>query len=178
MRNSYAMLGDLILPGGYSEQDLNLFDKLDESGWLKYIRLILASSVQAAEKLYLEGASLLVHCSDGWDRTAQLCATIQLILDPYFRTMEGFAVLVEKDWCAFGHKFNDRCGHAVDDPRSEERSPVFVQWMETVWQIQQQFPYAFEFNEDLLVFLCDHIHSGLFGNFLGNYEQQRVNDFQ
>ena len=53
----------------------------------------------------IKGSSVLVHCSDGWDRTAQICSIAQLLLDPYFRTMEGFAVLIEKDWCAFGFKF-------------------------------------------------------------------------
>ena len=51
------------------------------------------------------GVSVLVHCSDGWDRTAQICGLTQLLLDPYFRTLQGFAVLIEKEWCAFGFKF-------------------------------------------------------------------------
>ena len=32
--------------------------------------------------------SVLVHCSDGWDRTAQLVSLAQLMLEPYFRTIE------------------------------------------------------------------------------------------
>ena len=48
------------------------FAKLEESGWLRHVRLILCAGVLAAEKLHLEGASVLVHCSDGWDRTAQV----------------------------------------------------------------------------------------------------------
>jgi len=41
-----------------------------------------------------------------------------------------------------------------------------------------QFPTAFEFNENLLVFLADHIHSGLFGNFLGDNEKYRTIDLK
>lgn len=39
-----------------------------------------------------EGASVLVHCSDGWDRTAQVCSVASLLLDPYYRTVKGFMV--------------------------------------------------------------------------------------
>lgn len=40
----------------------------------------------------VEGASVLVHCSDGWDRTAQVCALGALLMDPYYRTIKGFMV--------------------------------------------------------------------------------------
>ena len=39
-----------------------------------------------------EGISVLVHCSDGWDRTAQTCSLASIMLDPYYRTIEGFQV--------------------------------------------------------------------------------------
>lgn len=39
-----------------------------------------------------EGASVLVHCSDGWDRTAQACSVASVLLDPYYRTLKGFMV--------------------------------------------------------------------------------------
>ncbi len=39
-----------------------------------------------------EGKSVLVHCSDGWDRTAQSCALTSLLIDSYYRTLHGFMV--------------------------------------------------------------------------------------
>lgn len=40
-----------------------------------------------------EGVSVLVHCSDGWDRTAQACSVASVLLDPYYRTIKGFMVI-------------------------------------------------------------------------------------
>lgn len=42
-----------------------------------------------------KGVSVVVHCSDGWDRTAQVCSLASLMLDPYYRTIKGFQVCYE-----------------------------------------------------------------------------------
>lgn len=51
----------------------------------------------------------------------------------------------------------------------DERSPVFLQFLDVLYQLLVQFPTAFEFTETLLLFLADHVHSCLFGNFLGTF---------
>ncbi|KAJ7530943.1 hypothetical protein O6H91_14G025600 [Diphasiastrum complanatum] len=81
---------------------------LGDSGWLMHAHGILAGAAWIAARISLEGASVLVHCSDGWDRTTQLISLAGLMLDPYYRTFQGFQALVEKDWLAFGHPFADR----------------------------------------------------------------------
>jgi len=49
-----------------------------------------------------------VHCSDGWDRTPQLVSLAMLFSDPYYRTLQGFRLLVETQWVHFGHQFRKR----------------------------------------------------------------------
>ena len=44
------------------------------------------------QAIMVENASVLVHCSDGWDRTSQVCSLGSLLLDPYYRTIRGFMV--------------------------------------------------------------------------------------
>ncbi|KAK1140365.1 phosphatidylinositol-3-phosphatase ymr1 [Aspergillus melleus] len=90
-------------------------DLLARSGWLKHISGILDGAGLIARQVGLQHSHVLIHCSDGWDRTSQLSALSQVCLDPYYRTMEGFMVLVEKDWLSFGHMFRHRSGHLNSD---------------------------------------------------------------
>lgn len=83
---------------------------LVKSEWLKHIKGILDGSAMIARQVGIQHSHVLIHCSDGWDRTSQLSALSQLMLDPYYRTLEGFIVLVEKDWLSFGHMFHQRSG--------------------------------------------------------------------
>lgn len=188
MRASFKSLQDALCD---NTDDMKFNSKVEESNWLSHIRQIIIGSISVAEKLHLERASVLVHCSDGWDRTAQVCATAQLLLDPYYRTLEGFCVLIEKEWCSFGHKMHDRLGHTDSNVDSAERSPVLLQvsnsfnditiiflssrlqWLDVVHQIQKQYVDQFEFNESLLIFVADALYSCLYGTFLGNSEKER-----
>ncbi|TDZ24454.1 Phosphoinositide 3-phosphatase [Colletotrichum orbiculare MAFF 240422] len=81
------------------------------TGWLKHVTAVLNGADIIARQIWLKHSNVLIHCSDGWDRTSQLSALAQIMLDPYFRTIEGFVVLVEKDWLSFGHMFRLRSGH-------------------------------------------------------------------
>lgn len=83
---------------------------LVKSGWLKHITGLLDGASLIARQIGIQHSHVLIHCSDGWDRTSQLSALAQLLLDPYYRTIDGFIVLIEKDWLSFGHMFQHRSG--------------------------------------------------------------------
>jgi myotubularin-related protein 3/4 len=142
---------------------------------LSHISSLLKASVRCVKALDEEGRPVIVHCSDGWDRTPQIVSITQLLLDPYYRTMEGFQVLIEKDWLDFGHKMADRCGNAIASLDVNERSPIFLQWLDCVHQLLRQFPCHFEFNASYLAKLATHVYSQLFGTFLCNSMLERKN---
>lgn len=143
---------------------------LESSGWLKHIKTILDTSWWIANAVD-SGVSVCVHCSDGWDRTAQVCSLAAVLLDPHYRTINGYQALIEKDWLTFGHKFTARCGHIACDSR--ERSPVFTQLLDCSWQLLRQTPEAFQFNERFLLTLQDHAHACQYGTFVGNCQKDR-----
>ncbi|VDI68180.1 myotubularin-related protein 9 [Mytilus galloprovincialis] len=126
------------------------------------------------DQAYCFGASVLVHGSEGFDTTLQVTSLVQLILDHDCRTINGFEALVEREWLQGGHPFADRCSKsafAITKQRSE--SPIFLLFLDCVWQIWQQFPCSFEFNEEFLVLLFEHTYSSQFGTFLCNNEKER-----
>uniref|UniRef100_T1IY29 phosphatidylinositol-3,5-bisphosphate 3-phosphatase n=1 Tax=Strigamia maritima TaxID=126957 RepID=T1IY29_STRMM len=173
MRESLRKLKEICFP---VIDDNRWLSNIESTHWLEHIKCILAGAIRIADKVESNKTSVIVHCSDGWDRTAQLTALAILMLDPYYRTIKGFEVLIEKEWLGFGHKFAQRIGHGDDKHSDADRSPVFLQFVDCVWQITQQFSNAFEFNEHMLITILDHLYSCLYGTFLFNSEQQRMRE--
>jgi hypothetical protein len=98
--------------------------------------------------------------------TAQSTSLSQLLLDPYYRSVEGFIVLIEKEWISMGHRFARRCGHARNhDKMDNQRAPIFFQWLDCVFQLLTQFPQEFEFDSKMLVLIADELHACRFGTF-------------
>lgn len=96
-----------------------------------------------------------------------------LCLDPYYRTTKGFMVLVEKEWITMGHQFARRTGHREKNYSDDQRSCIFLQWCDTVYQLLVQFPRHFEFNSHFLVTLVHHLYSCRFGTFFHNSDMVR-----
>ncbi|KAM4546836.1 phosphatidylinositol-3,5-bisphosphate 3-phosphatase MTMR4 isoform 1-T1 [Fundulus diaphanus] len=151
----------------------NWLSALESTRWLQHLSVMLKAATLVSGAVEREGRPVLVHCSDGWDRTPQIVALAKILLDPYYRTLEGFQVLVETEWLDYGHKFGDRCGHQENMDDVSEQCPVFLQWLDCVHQLLKQFPCVFEFNEAFLVKLVQHTYSCLYGTFLCNNARER-----
>ncbi|XP_068188290.1 myotubularin-related protein 4 isoform X2 [Antennarius striatus] len=150
----------------------NWLSALENTRWMQNLSFLLKAAIVVCSAVERE-RPVLVHCSDGWDRTPQIVALAKILLDPYYRTFEGFQVLVETDWLDYGHKFGDRCGHQENADVVSEQCPIFLQWLDGVHQLLKQFPCLFEFNEAFLVKLVQHTYSCLYGTFLCNNARER-----
>uniref|UniRef100_A0A8C2F639 Phosphatidylinositol-3,5-bisphosphate 3-phosphatase MTMR2 n=1 Tax=Cyprinus carpio TaxID=7962 RepID=A0A8C2F639_CYPCA len=173
MRESLRKLKEVVYP---NIEDSHWLSNLESTHWLEHIKLILAGALRIADKVESGKTSVVVHCSDGWDRTPQLTSLALIMLDSHYRTIRGFQILLEKEWLSFGHRFQQRVGHGDKNHTDADRSPIFLQFIDCVWQMTRQFPAAFEFNEYFLITILDHLYSCLFGTFLCNSEQQRLKE--
>ncbi|XP_078220507.1 myotubularin isoform X5 [Callithrix jacchus] len=170
MRESLKKVRDIVYP---NVEESHWLSSLESTHWLEHIKLVLTGAIQVADRVSSGKSSVLVHCSDGWDRTAQLTSLAMLMLDSFYRSIEGFEILVQKEWISFGHKFASRIGHGDKNHTDTDRSPIFLQFVDCVWQMSKQFPTAFEFNEQFLIIILDHLYSCRFGTFLFNCESAR-----
>ena len=66
---------------------------LAKSNWLKHLSIILDGTAEIVQTVHVRHSHVVLHCSDGWDRTSQLAALSQICLDPYYRTLEGLLSL-------------------------------------------------------------------------------------
>ncbi len=169
VRSSYEKLLSSI--SYVEENDYGVISNLPNTFWYESIILILKGGYQIYHSIKKE-KTVLIHCSDGWDRTSQLSALSQILLDKYFRTFDGFIVLIEKDWLSFGHQFRLRNGFCSKE-KMDEFSPIFLQWLDCIYQIIEQNCSKFEFNINLLSFIAERLYCGKYGTFLFNSEKER-----
>ncbi|RMB99662.1 hypothetical protein DUI87_23916 [Hirundo rustica rustica] len=101
-RDPLKKLKDIVYP---NVEESHWLSSLESTHWLEHIKLVLTGAVQVPDEASLGRSVAPVHCGDGWDRTAQLTSLAMLVLDSYYRTVEGFEVLVQKGWISFGRKF-------------------------------------------------------------------------
>ncbi|BFU22688.1 myotubularin, putative [Entamoeba histolytica HM-1:IMSS-B] len=187
VRNAYYKMLKAILMMPHNSYEYK--NVIEGCKWYQFLHSILVGAVSIVNKIK-EGNSVLVHCSDGWDRTSQLTSLAMIILDPYYRTVEGLLTLIEKEWITFGHRFKQRsglgCRYDIDvtpivqslfrdvkpkdfqkqEQNDNESSPIYGQWIECVEIIRRQQPDAFEYNGDLLIFLLDSLYNCQFANYL------------
>ncbi|KAJ8960603.1 hypothetical protein NQ318_013894 [Aromia moschata] len=171
---SYLKLRELCTPENartFKSQDFKFYGLLDATKWLTHVSTCLTRAWEAAERISVCESTVVLQEGNGQDLNCVVSSLTQLMLDPFFRTKYGFQSLVQKDWVALGHPFANRLGHILC--KEVEASPIFLLFLDCVWQLLQQFPTAFQISETYLTTLWDSAHISVFDTFLFNCHHQR-----
>ncbi|XP_047622826.1 myotubularin-related protein 10 isoform X2 [Phacochoerus africanus] len=168
---AFVKLKQLCVNEPFEETEEKWLSSLENTRWLEYVRAFLKHSAELVYMLESKRLSVVLQEEEGRDLSCVVASLIQVMLDPYFRTIAGFQSLIQKEWVMAGYPFLDRCNHLK---RSEKEAPLFLLFLDAVWQLLEQYPAAFEFSETYLAVLHDSTRVPLFGTFLFNSPHQRV----
>ncbi|KAL7743192.1 hypothetical protein ACLKA6_016322 [Drosophila palustris] len=166
-------------PEKFMLQDDKYLGLLEKTNWLLYVSLCLRHASEAAATLRA-GITCVLQESNGRDLCCVISSLTQLLLDPHFRTIDGFQSLIQKEWIALEHPFQRRLGHVGvsggerEQAPDSEQSPVFLLFLDCVWQLLQQFPDEFEFSQTYLTTLWDACFMPIFDTFQFDSQAQRA----
>uniref|UniRef100_H2XNB0 Myotubularin-related protein 13 n=1 Tax=Ciona intestinalis TaxID=7719 RepID=H2XNB0_CIOIN len=153
-------------------QDTGFRKDVEDSGWLVQVSQLLEVAGAVVDVIDIHGGSVMIAVEDGCDAVPQISSLAQVMLDPHYRTIEGFQTLIQKEWLSFGHRFSHR--NRFNDVQSSGFTPVFLQFLDAVYQLINQFPISFEFNTTYLELIAYHSMSNRFTTFLLDSDYERL----
>ncbi|XP_053282214.1 myotubularin-related protein 10 [Pleuronectes platessa] len=156
----------------FEESEERWLTSIENSRWLEHVRAFLKHSAEIVYTLDGKNSSVILQEEEDRDLNCVVSSLVQLMLDPQYRSLTGFQSLVQKEWVMAGHRFLDRCNHLKKNDKVE--SPLFMLFLDCVWQMINQYPAAFEFTETYLTVLSDSMWIPLFSTFLFNSSKQRT----
>jgi len=109
VQRAYLKLRRLCTPESAEKfmlQDDKFLGLLEKTNWLLYVSLCLRHSAEAAAELR-SGVTCVLQESNGRDLCCVVSSLTQLLLDPHFRSLDGFQSLIQKEWIALEHPLQE-----------------------------------------------------------------------
>nr|XP_042716144.1 myotubularin-related protein 12 isoform X2 [Chrysemys picta bellii] len=153
------------------DTDVKWFSLLESTNWLEIVRRCLKKAIEVVEYLEGQNTNILLVEENASDLCCVISSLVQVMMDSHYRTKFGFQSLIQKEWVMGGHCFLDRCNHLRQNDKEE--APVFLLFLDCVWQLVQQYPPAFEFTETYLTVLSDSLYIPIFSTFFFNSQHQK-----
>ncbi|XP_029947478.1 myotubularin-related protein 10 isoform X2 [Salarias fasciatus] len=172
IQSAFVKIRQICVLDPFEESEERWLSTIENSRWLEYVRAFLRNSAEIVFHMDGRNVSVVLQEEEDRDLSCVVSSLVQLMLDPHYRSLIGFQSLVQKEWVMAGHRFLDRCNHLKKNDNKE--SPLFMLFLDCVWQMMNQYPAAFEFTETYLTVLSDSMWIPLFSTFLFSSPKQRT----
>ena len=129
----------------------------------------------------IKSKNVLIYCQNGSSASCLLSSLAQILLDPFYRTFAGFRILIYKEWVYYGHNFYKsnnlsketnpgcfKCCYIDNELPSlalQNFSPLFILFLDCVYQLLTQNPTEFQFTEGYLAYFGYHCFTSNFYEF-------------
>ena len=145
-------------------------------GYFQQLQALLRPAIFTANNLN-EGISSLIHCDNGLQSTSAICSIVKLLVDPYYRTCQGFGVLLQEEWLSMGFDFSASLGFKIGS-NEKQTSVTFLLFLDCCYQIMNQIPTSFGFDSLFLIYIFESILNCKYGNFLLACDKERIGMYE
>lgn len=143
------------------EDDYNVdfFSNKGLSSIMNYVQSFLKSSINIVKSLVEDKVCIWLQEQNGREFIPLICSLVKIIIDPFYRTIEGFIQLIKYEWvyCGFDFKHRNKKigiyfnnygnnGNNSVPKQKTEHCPIFFLFIMSLYQIFIQFSCHFEFD--------------------------------
>lgn len=134
------------------------YKNLESSKWLQHIQSLVRASRHIARTLKCDKTPVVVLDATGRDMSCLVVSLVLIICDRHFRTINGLASLINKEWISAGYCF---CSSFMSLKGTNSHFyPTFIMFLDCVHNIIFQYPTEFEYTDLYLVEILDNVLSG------------------
>ena len=140
------------------KDDEYFYKNLESSKWLQHIQSLIRASRHIARTLKCDKNPVVVVDETGRDMSCLVVSLVLILCDRHFRTINGFANLINKEWLSAGYSF---CSSLMSIKGTDSNFfPTFIMFLDCVHNIILQYPTEFEFTDIYLTEILDKILIG------------------
>jgi len=155
---------------------LQFYERVAATSWRGHLGSTISCVNLLVRSFTAPQTALIIENSPNNDDDVVIVSLLQICLDHYYRTFNGFCALIEKEWAENNFYWSSTQGNALDPkPKGEATCPVvapqFLFFLNCVWLMLQERGWLFQFTEELLLFLADSSSNGRFGTFNRSTEE-------
>lgn len=139
------------------ETSPSFYTDISNSKWRRYVLCLLTIAYEIVENLKIKNVQI-----KGTTPTlcAAISATVKIIIDPFYRRIDGFWYLIHEEFLYKYCFFNPSQENMKNYDSGYE--PSLILFLSAVEFILQQYPDQFQFDVSFLVSVADLLPSGLF----------------